>query len=221
MNKSKSPFKSVLPLRTLFVSPYMSASIVTSNVSTATCVVDDAVGVKKSYWFVAIVNHNAEKKAAERLTQLKINHYLPVQSEYRVWKNGRKSKVDRVVIPSTIFIYCTELQRREIVGLPFINRFMVNKAGTTYGYSHRPVAIIPDKQIEILKFMLGNSETPVTITPTNWKRGDKVRVIRGKLKGLEGEVMDFSRNETELLVGLDFFGCAKLTIETVNVEVIR
>lgn len=189
-----------------------------NNVSTAAYVVDDAVGVAKSYWFVAIVNHNAEKKAAEKLGKLKIEHYLPSQPEIRVWKNGRKTKVDRVVIPSTIFVYCTEQQRREIVGLPFINRFMTNKAGTINGCSHKPIAIIPDKQIEILKFMLGNSETPVTITSADFKSGDKVRVRRGNLLGLTGEVLDMSKNQSELIVRLDMLGCARLTIDTINIE---
>lgn len=200
----------------------MSANIiVTDGESIAANVVNDAVGVEKSYWFVAIVNHNSEKGVAEKLEKLGIRYYLPTQSEIKVWKNGRKVKVDRVVIPSTIFIHCTEPQRREIVGLPFINRFMTNKAGTINGCSHKPIATIPDNQIETLKFMLGNSETPVTLSAANFKQGDKVRVIRGRLKGLEGEVMDLSKNKTELLVGLDFFGCAKLTIDTINVEVIK
>lgn len=195
----------------------MSANTVTNSGSTAAYVVDDAVGVAKSYWFVAIVNHNSEKSASEKLEKLEIRHYLPVQTELRVWKNGRKSKVDRVVIPSTIFIYCTEQQRREIVGLPFINRFMTNKAGTSNGVN-KPLAIIPDKQIKQLKFMLCQSDTPITISKKPFNRGDVVRVIRGSLAGLEGEVMDLSKDRTELIVVIDYFGCAKLEIDTINVE---
>lgn len=214
-----SPFKRGSLEKNLFVSSYMSANTVTNDVSAY--VVDDAVGVEKSCWFVAIVNHNAEKTAAEKLEKLGIKHYLPTQAEIRVWKNGRKAKVDRVVIPSTIFVYCTEQQRREIVGLPFINRFMTNKAGTVDGCQHKPIATVPDKQIEILKFMLGNSETPVSITPVDFRQGDNVRVRRGKLMGLEGEVLDMSKDKSELIVRLDMFGCARLTIDTINIERIR
>lgn len=196
----------------------MNTNTATNKVPAATNVVDDAVGVAKSYWFVAIVNHNAEKGVAEKLDKMGIINYLPLQTEYRVWKNGRRSKVDRVVIPSTIFIYCTEQRRREIVGLPFINRFMTNKAGTIEGSSNKPLATIPDKQIEILKFMVGNSDTPVTIAPLDFKNGDKVRVMRGGLMGLEGEVLDLSNDKSELIVRLDLFGSARLTIDTINIE---
>lgn len=198
----------------------MSANIDSNVVSTATYVVDDAVGVAKSYWFVAIVNHNAEKGASEKLAKIGIPHYLPIQTEYRVWKNGRKVKVNRVVIPSTIFVYCTEQQRKEIVRFPFINRFMANKAGKAKGAVNKPIAIIPDKQIELLKFMLGQSDTHVKITEKPIKTGDRVRIIRGRLVGLEGEILDLNKDRSELIVTLDFFGCAKLEIETVNVEII-
>ena len=200
----------------------MSADGHTSkSVAPVTNVVDDAVGVGKSYWFVAIVNHNSEKQSSEKLLKMGVVNYLPTQKEIRVWRNGRKSKVDRIVIPSTIFIYCTEQRRKEIVGLPFIFRFMTNKAGSTKDSMNKPLAIIPDNEIERLKFMLGQSDIPVEITEKPFKAGDKVRVVRGNLAGLEGEVMDLKESKSELIVALDFFGCAKLSIDTVNLEIIN
>lgn len=184
-------------------------------------VVDGAVGVARSYWFVAIVNHNSEKQSSEKLSKMGVVNYLPTQTEIRVWRNGRKSKVDRIVIPSTIFIYCTEQRRKEIVGLPFISRFMINKAGSIKNSTNRPLAIIPGNEIERLKFMLGQSEIPVEITEKPFKTGDKVRVIRGHLAGLEGEVLDMNNAKSELIVALDFIGCSKLSIDTVNLEIIK
>lgn len=191
------------------------------SVASVADVVDGAVGVGKSFWFVAIVNHNSEKQAAEKLLKMGVVNYLPTQSEIRVWKNGRKSKVDRIVIPSTIFVYCTEQKRKEIVGLPFIFRFMTNKAGSIKDSTNKPLAIISDREIERLRFMLGQSAVPVEITEKPFKTGDKVRVLRGHLAGLEGEVMDLKNAKSELIVALDFFGCARLTIDTVNLEIIK
>lgn len=187
----------------------------------ATDVVDDAVGVAKSYWFVAIVKNNSEKQSSEKLDKMGVTNYLPTQKEIRVWKNGRKSKVDRIVIPSTIFIYCTEQRRKEIVNLPCIFRFMTNRAGSIKDSTNKPLAIIPDNEIERLKFMLGQSDIPVEITSKPFKPGDKVRVIRGNLAGLEGEVMDMKEAQSDLIVALNIFGCAKLSIDTVNLEIIK
>lgn len=197
----------------------MSASGYTSkNEAPVTDVVDDAVGVPKSYWFVAIVNHNSEKKTSESLDKIGVDNYVPTQTEIRVWKNGRKSKVDRIVLPSVVFVNCTEEKRKEIVGMPYIFRFMTNKAGLSNHINNKPLAIIPDSEIERLKFMLGQSDIPVEITEKPFKAGDKVRVIRGNLAGLEGEVMELKNGKSELIVALDFFGCARLTIDTANLH---
>lgn len=195
-------------------------TIAYKSISTATDVVDDAVGVVKSYWFVAIVNHRSEKQASEKLSKMGVVNYLPTQAEIRVWRNGRKSRVDRIVIPSTIFINCTEQRRREIVNLPFVLRFLTNKAGSIKGSTNKPLAIISDNEIDRLKFILGQSDTPVEIKEKPFKTGDKVRVTRGTLAGLEGEVLNIRNANSELIVGLNFFGCAKLSIETVNLEII-
>lgn len=101
-----------------------------SSVSTpATTNVDDAVGVTEAKWFIAIVNNRSEKANAEKLTKMGIVNYVPVQDELRVWNNGKRVMVEKVMIPSKIFIHCTEKERREIVNLPFIFRFMTIKPG--------------------------------------------------------------------------------------------
>ncbi len=189
--------------------------------ASVTDVVDDAVGVGKSSWYVAIVNHHSEKQSSEKLSKMGVINYLPTQTETRIWKNGRKSKVDRIVIPSIIFVNCTEQRRKEIVNLPFIYRFMTNKAGIIEGSSNKPLAIIPNAEIERLKFILGQSDIPVKMTEKSFNKGDKVRIIRGKLAGLEGEVMDLKNAKSELIVSFNFFGCARLSIDSINLEIIN
>lgn len=80
--------------------------------------------------------------------------------------------------------------------------------------------MIPVTQIERLKFMLGQSDVPVSITEKPLKEGDRVKVIRGSLTGLVGEVLNLKSGKSELIVNLDFFGCARLFIDTVNIEII-
>lgn len=191
------------------------------SVSTGPDGVGDAVGVASRCWYVGIVGTNTEKASLEKLEKLGVECYLPTQTEHKVWKNGRKAKVIRVVIPSTIFIRCTESERLKIVKHPFIRRFMVNRACTVPGSSNHPVARIPEKEIELLRFMLEKSESPVVITDKPFKKSSTVRVIGGKLKGLEGEILNLNSSQTELVVALDLFGCAKLSIKSKDVELIE
>lgn len=183
---------------------------------------DDAVGVPDDKkWFVAIVTCRHEKKSAESLSKLQIENYVPVQALIRENANGRKRKVDHVVIPCVVFVHCTETERRQIVTLPFVNRFMTNKSGTSVNGITKPIAVVSDKEIEQLKFMLGQSDVPIAFTETRFNLGQKVRVIRGGLNGLEGKVIELHPGKSELIVALDLFGCARLSIDTVNLELVK
>ena len=88
------------------------------------------------------------------------------------------------------------------------------------GGSSKP-AVIPDNQIEQLKFILGQSDYPVTFDPDIFKVNDKVRVIRGPLMGLTGEVLACDDKFLELAVTVGIRGAARLNIEKINVEVIH
>jgi len=199
----------------------MSAKNETNSVVTVPSGVGSAVGVAKSNWFVAVVKNNTEKAVMERMLKLGYECYVPIQKEIRIWRNGKRAIVDRVVIPSLVFIHCTEAVRRDVVSLPFIIRFLTNRAGSSPEGLNKPLAIIPDGQIRTLQFMVGNSDTPVTFTPCIYRQGDKIRVIRGNLKGLEGEVQVVDDRHSELSVVIGLLGSAKLTIDTVDVELIK
>ena len=199
----------------------MSARNETNSVVTMPSGVGSAVGVAKSNWFVAVVKNNTEKAVLERMLKLGYECYVPIQKEIRIWRNGKRAIVDRVVIPSLVFIHCTEAVRRDVVSLPFIIRFLTNRAGSSPEGLNKPLAIIPDSQIRTLQFMVGNSDTPVTFTPCIYRQGDKIRVIRGNLKGLEGEVQIVDDRHSELSVAIGLLGSAKLTIDTVDVELIK
>lgn len=189
----------------------------TSIVSAAHDGVDDAVGMEETRWYAAVVNHNNERKAAEILRGYGYECYVATQEEYRVWRNGRRTRIDRVVIPSILFVRCTENERLDIVKYPFIFRFLTNRAGTSDRYG-RPVAVIPDIQIATLRFMLENSDGPVDFIDRKYRHGDRVRVVRGNLRGLEGEVISTEDGRNVLIVRIDILGCASVSIDSVNLE---
>lgn len=176
---------------------------------------DGAVGVPDAKWYAAILKRpRAEKITADQLTRQGYEVYVPTQKTLRNWSNGKRKFIDRVVIPAIIFIHCTEEDRLKVVSHPYIARYMVNRAGGN------KVAVIPDRQIDCLKFILGQSDVPVEFIPTEYKCGDKVRVIRGSLMGLEGEVIDLNSAKSELTILIPNFGCAKLVMDTVNLELV-
>lgn len=188
-----------------------------SNVAAVPTGVDDAVGISDAKWFVAIVNPRHEKAVAENLLNLNLECYVATQKELRIWKNGKRKIIDRVVIPSMVFVKCSEKDRRNIVALPFINRFMVNRAAKTGGMN-KPAAVIADAEIEKLKFLLGQTERPVEFVPSAYKVRDAVRVVRGSFLGLTGEILSNSDGTHDLLVGISMLGGARMLIDPVDIE---
>lgn len=187
---------------------------------------DDAVGIPRDrqdtmHWYVAVVNNKSERSCQDKLQKrLKDRSggeaiyevYVPVQQEFRIGRDGKRKKVDRIVFPALVFIHCTDaVRRREIVYLPYIKRFMVNIAGALQN-SHRPVAVIPDCQMRSLMRMVNDAESEVTIEARPLHLGERVRVNGGKLVGLEGNVWEAPDGSTSLVIMIDILGCAKVTI---------
>lgn len=179
--------------------------------------VDGAVGVPDAKWFVAIVNSRHEKAVGGKLAEIGLEAYVATQKELRVWKNGRRKIIDRVVIPSIVFVHCTEPQRRQIVTLPYICRFLVNRTADSSGLN-KPVAVISDAEIKKLKFMLGQSDNPVEFVPVQFRVHDNVHVVRGILRGLEGEIRENSDGTHTLVVSLPLLGGATVRIQPTDVE---
>lgn len=180
-------------------------------------VADDAVGVPEAKWYVAIVNHNNELNVFRNLTSQGYEAYVASQQELRQRASGRKVKVDRVLIPSKVFIHCTERVRREIVNLPYIKRFMTNPAGRLTARQHRPMVTVPDHEMEVMQFMLGYSDSPVSIVDSRLSKGTEVEVVRGSLKGLRGRISEEPDGSSTLTVCLDILGSARVSIDPVNV----
>ena len=175
------------------------------------------VSVNDRNWYIAMVKNNTEKSSSMKLRALGYEVFVPVLKEIRLWQDGRKKKHDRILLPGLVLICLTETQRKEVVTLPYINKFMVNHAGAVNSYNRHPIAVVPNEQIERLKFMLGDENSTVNIEPLNLKIGDKVRVIRGNLSGLEGNVYQNSSGSSYVVIRLENLCCASVNVSLKDV----
>ncbi|MDO4180710.1 MAG: transcription termination/antitermination NusG family protein [Bacteroidales bacterium] len=182
-------------------------------------------------WFIAIVAHNTEKSCCRKLEELftiegkktlDFETYVPSQKELRIWRNGRRKKVDRILIPTFLFIRCTEDTRKAIkIHAVFIKHFMKDPAGQTDAFGMYPFAFIPEHQMLNLQRMVGDAETPVTIDPRRLYVGVRVRVKGGRLKGLEGNILREPSGSTSLVLGIHILGYAKVEMPLELLEVME
>jgi transcription antitermination factor NusG len=162
-------------------------------------------------WYAARTQMNCERKAEREFRGIAKETYLPTQEEIHQWSD-RKKKVERIVIPMILFVKMDDKSASHLHRTPYFYGFIGHDRHNT------APAPIPDKDIETLRFMLRHSDTPVSIAPLPIKLGDKVRVVRGNLKGLEGGVLSCSGVDSYLYVRLDLLGCgAKVKIQSSDI----
>lgn len=164
-------------------------------------------------WVAALVQMNCEKKVAAKLDKMGIANYVPVQHEEHQWSD-RKKKIDRVVIPMVVFVRLAQNEEDEFRKLSFILKFI------TYPGSKELATPIPDEQIEKLKFLLHNADAKVSLVE-NLKVGDKVRLVRGPMKGLEGELSHIEENKPIVAIRIDGLGYACVKISKSDIEVLK
>lgn len=160
-------------------------------------------------WIAALVQMCMEKKVGERLTKLGVENYVPTQTEIRQWSD-RKKKVERVVIPMVVFVRTDEKTERTLRMHSFIRKILTYPGQTN-------AAVIPDDQIDRLKFMLRQSDSPVEMMEQHLQVGDKVHIVRGALRGLEGE---FFKNVDKSMVAIHIealgYACVSVSVEDIE-----
>lgn len=134
------------------------------------------------FWYAAHTKSNQEFKVKERLDSLGVENYLPVRVELRQLQSGKR-KVLLPVIPGMIFIH-TEADLR----FEWINTYGVNMTYLIDHATHQSL-IVPDKQMKDFMFLMDFSADAIQVMNTELRRGDKVRVIKGNLSGIEGELI--------------------------------
>ena len=82
----------------------------------------------------------------------------------------------------------------------------------------KAAAVIPDEQIERLKFMLKQADAPVELMPENLRVGDRVRIARGALKGLEGELCKSVPEKSMVAIRIDGLGYACVSVSVGDLE---
>ncbi|MCF0174018.1 MAG: hypothetical protein HUJ95_01640 [Bacteroidales bacterium] len=173
--------------------------------------------MEEKHWYIAIVGHNTEISSAEKLAALH-EVFLPTQRVVSIWKDGRRKMRIKVLLPGKLLVHCTEKERLEICKLPYINRFMVDSASGVDGFGRHKIAVVPKDQIDRFKIVLGVPDESVEIDNLNLCEGERVRVITGSLKSLEGIVTDFSSPKTKLHILIDHLGCASVEVEVSSLE---
>ena len=162
------------------------------------------------HWVAALVQVRSEKAVGKKLQGLNIENYVPTQWEIHQWSD-RKKKVERVVIPLIVFVHADKATIKRLILHPFIHKLV------SYPGQNAP-AIIPDDQLEKLRFMLRHSDRPVEMKEHVFKTGDRVCIVRGPLKDLEGELCRIDDDKPMVAIQIECLGYACVNIDKSDIE---
>ena len=165
---------------------------------------------RSKFWVAAYTRPKSEKKAALELAKAGIETYVPVQTQMKQWSD-RKKKVDVVVIPMVLFANIAPENVLDIKKHPLIINLLCFPG-------KKELARIPEDQINSLKFMLKESDSPVFFVNHTFNLTDTVKVVRGNLLGLIGKVERIAESKTKLFVCLDMLGGAMVEIDSNDLE---
>ena len=133
-------------------------------------------------WYAAYTRVNQELIIKKKLDELGIENYLPQEEQVRDTPLGRK-KIRVILIHGMIFI-----RTDKATSFSLLNDYLLNIVYLK-DRENRHSLIIPDKQMQDFMFLLDFSTEGVEVLNKDLKRGDRVRVIKGSLQGLEGELV--------------------------------
>jgi transcriptional antiterminator NusG len=148
--------------------------------------------ISSPQWFAVWTRSRQEKVAASMLNALDVVTFLPLKSEIRQWSD-RKCIVTTPLFSGYLFVRVNiDLDSRlQILKTPGVVGFVGNNTG--------PLPI-PNQQIESIRRLL-DSGIDFTVGPL-FREGDRIRVIRGSLSGMEGTLVRTS-SETRLILSVD------------------
>lgn len=138
-------------------------------------------------WYPVYIRSRAEKKTALELSKRGVQVYLPMQKTLKQWSD-RKKWVEEPLFKSYLFVWISSKEYDDVVRTHNVVRFIYFSGKVTY---------IPQQQIEFLQqYLAGNYQAEVL---PDIQKGQKVKIISGKFKGYEAEMISWKQQQRLIL----------------------
>lgn len=123
------------------------------------------------------------------LAKFGIEHYLPLVKKLRLWSD-RKKWVEMPLFNGYVFVRQAAGQRDQVLEIPGVVKYL--------RYNGED-AIVRPSEIEIIKRIILNGYDLET-SADKFRKGQRVSVTSGPLKGIEAEVLRTVENGDEVLI---------------------
>lgn len=159
-----------------------------------------------SPWWALYTRHQHEKVVAEALAAKKFEVFLPLYESMRKWKD-RKKLISLPLFPCYVFVKGTLDRKLQVVSTPGVH--MVLCRGER-------IASVPEAEIDAIQRVV---EGRFRVEPHPFlKCGERVRVVKGSLEGVEGILLR-KKNWHRLVLSVDMLAqSVAVEIDSSDVE---
>ena len=162
-----------------------------------------------SAWWALYTRHQHEKVIADTLTAKGFEVFLPLYESARHWKD-RKKLISLPLFPCYVFVRGSHERKLQVVSTPGVHMIL---------YRGENLATIPEYEIDAIRRTI---EGKLRVEPYPFlKVGDRVRVKRGLLEGVEGVLLR-QKNLCRLVLSVEMLvQSIAVEIEARDVEPVR
>jgi transcription antitermination factor NusG len=178
-----------------------------SNVSANT---SPAYGLPLAYtevhWYAVHTSANHEQRVAKHLAAHGVEHFLPLYSSLRRWKD-RRVVLERPLFPGYVFVFIALRDRLQVLRIPGVARLVE--------FNGIPAAL-PEEEMQALRTGL---QRGLRVLPHPYVAvGRRARIKDGPLAGLEGVVRRAMGN-WRVVLSLDLIQCSvSVDMDAINLE---
>jgi transcription antitermination factor NusG len=143
-----------------------------------------------AHWYAAYTLANHEKRVGEQLGRKGVKSFLPMYESTRQWKD-RRVRLQLPLFPGYVFVRIALSERLAVLRLAGVARLV--------GFGDRP-APLSDEEMEGLRRGTGNQ---LKMEPHPYvSKGQRVRILRGPLAGMEGVLLR-NKGNFRLVISID------------------
>lgn len=148
---------------------------------------DSGFAVSNPRWYIAECKATRERVVRTMLQKAGYEAYVASRVETHVYKSRNCRRVEKVLIPSRVFVYTEKNNLMPILmAHSAVYRFQIDRAAKIDRHGGLPFAFVPEDQMQQMQYMLDKASNPVIFTADDLVLDQKIRIIRGPLAGLEG-----------------------------------
>ena len=133
--------------------------------------------IENASWYVARVHCGRELAVRNRLVRAGVETFVPVRNE-----GGH----ERPILNAMVFLKATKTEALDLANTGVVPVKYVIDCAT------RTLLVVPDKQMEDFRRVLDLSLEEGGMMDKPLSLGDRVKVVKGPLKGVEGHVIEFN-----------------------------